>query len=112
MKVKNSFFFVERYKLIILNKGNSKDPKNYKSFTLMTYLGKVFTGILNNRLASLSDEFGLLSSFSKNICHRPTLHIVSNALPKSMKVKNSFFFVERSKTKVTQKIQRTINHSL
>jgi hypothetical protein len=28
----------------------------------MRYLGKVFTGILNNRLASLSDEFGLLSS--------------------------------------------------
>jgi hypothetical protein len=28
----------------------------------MSYLGKVFTGILNNRLASLSDEIGLLSS--------------------------------------------------
>jgi hypothetical protein len=28
----------------------------------MRYLGKVFTGILNNRLASLSDEIGLLSS--------------------------------------------------
>ena len=47
---------------IFKNKGNSKDPKNYKSFTLMRYLGKVFTGILNNRLASLSDEIGLLSS--------------------------------------------------
>jgi hypothetical protein len=28
----------------------------------MRYLGKVFTGILNNRLASLSDAIGLLSS--------------------------------------------------
>jgi ABC-type Fe3+ transport system substrate-binding protein len=42
--------------LIFKKKGNSKDPKNYKSFTLMRYLGKVFTGILNNRLASLSDD--------------------------------------------------------
>jgi hypothetical protein len=39
-----------------------KRSKNYKAFTLMRYLGKVFTGILNNRLASLSDEIGLLSS--------------------------------------------------
>jgi isocitrate/isopropylmalate dehydrogenase len=28
----------------------------------MSCLGNVFTGILNNRLASLSDEIGLLSS--------------------------------------------------
>jgi hypothetical protein len=28
----------------------------------MSCLGKIFTGILNNRLASLSDEIGLLSS--------------------------------------------------
>jgi hypothetical protein len=48
--------------LHIVSNALPKDPKNYKSFTLMTYLGKVFTGILNNRLASLSDEFGLLSS--------------------------------------------------
>jgi hypothetical protein len=27
-----------------------------------SFLGKVFIGILNNRLASLSDEIGLLSS--------------------------------------------------
>jgi hypothetical protein len=31
-------------------------------------------------------------------CHIPTLHIVSSALLKSMKVKNSFFFVERYKS--------------
>ena len=43
-------------------KGSSKDPKNFRAITLMSYLGKVFTGILNIRLASLSDEIGLLSS--------------------------------------------------
>jgi hypothetical protein len=47
---------------IFKNKGSSKDPKNYRAITLMSCLGKVFTGILNNRLASLSDEIGLLSS--------------------------------------------------
>jgi hypothetical protein len=47
---------------IFKNKGNSKYPKNYREITLMSCLGKVFTGILNNRLASLSNEIGLLSS--------------------------------------------------
>ena len=46
---------------IFKNKGNSKYPKNY-TFPLMSCKGKVFTGILNIRLASLSDEIGLLSS--------------------------------------------------
>ena len=47
---------------IIKNKGSSKDPKNYRTITLMSCLGTIFAGILNNRLAGLSDEIGLLSS--------------------------------------------------
>jgi hypothetical protein len=47
---------------IFKSKVAQKDPKNNRAFTLMRYLGKVFTCILNNRLASLSDEIGLLSS--------------------------------------------------
>ena len=47
---------------IFKNKGSSKYSKNYRAFTLLSCLGKIFTGILNNRLASLSDEIGLLSS--------------------------------------------------
>jgi hypothetical protein len=43
------------------SKGSSKDPKNYSAFTLMSSLEKIFTGILNNRLASLADEI-ILSS--------------------------------------------------
>jgi hypothetical protein len=39
---------------IFKNKGNSKDPKNYKAFTLMGYLGKIFTGILNNVFVCLA----------------------------------------------------------
>jgi hypothetical protein len=35
----------------------------------MRYLGKEFTGILNNRLASLSDEIGLLSSAQAGFIH-------------------------------------------
>jgi hypothetical protein len=47
---------------IFKKKGSSKDPKKYRAITLMSCLGKVLTGILNNRLASFSDETGLLSS--------------------------------------------------
>ena len=36
---------------IFKNKGNPKDPKNYRAIALMSCLGKVFTGILNNRLS-------------------------------------------------------------
>jgi hypothetical protein len=42
--------------------GIIKYTVSFKYSLLMSYLGKVFTGILNNRLASLSDEIGLLSS--------------------------------------------------
>jgi hypothetical protein len=43
--------------------------------------------------------------FSINICHTATLHSVSNALLKSIKVQNSFFFVERYKLIMLCKIK-------
>jgi hypothetical protein len=62
---------------ITCDKGSSKDPKNYRAITLMSCLGKVFTGILNNRLASLSDEIGLLSSAQAGFRNAP-LHFDTN----------------------------------
>ena len=47
---------------LLATKVAQKIQKNYRAITLMSCLGKVFTGILNNRLASLSDEIGLLTS--------------------------------------------------
>ena len=43
-------------------KGNRKDPANYRSITLESCFGKVFTSILNNRLTLFSDEINLISS--------------------------------------------------
>jgi len=47
---------------IFKNKGNRKDPANYRSITLVSCFGKVFTSILNNRLTLFSDEINLISS--------------------------------------------------
>ena len=46
---------------IFKNKGNRKDPANYRSITLVSCFGKVFTSILNNRLTLFSDEIHLIS---------------------------------------------------
>ena len=47
-------------KPIYKNKGNSKDPKNYRPITILSCLGKLFTSILNNRLTEFSDEFEII----------------------------------------------------
>ncbi|VDI28266.1 Hypothetical predicted protein [Mytilus galloprovincialis] len=44
-------------KPVYKNKGDSKDPKNYRPITIVSCLGKLFTGILNKRLNDFSDEF-------------------------------------------------------
>ena len=79
---------------IFKSKGSSKDPKNYNAFTLMRYLGKVLTGILNNRLASLSDlaqaGFRNAHSTADNIFN---LHSLIN-LYLSTKKKLCFTFID------------------
>ena len=47
-------------KPIYKNKGNTKDPKNYRPITILSCLGKLFTSILNNRLTEFSDEFEII----------------------------------------------------
>ncbi|OWF46235.1 RNA-directed DNA polymerase from mobile element jockey [Mizuhopecten yessoensis] len=49
-------------KPVYKNKGDPKDPDNYRAITLVSCLGKVFTSVINNRLNKISDEFDLISS--------------------------------------------------
>ena len=49
-------------KPIFKNKGDPTDPDCYRAITLVSNLGKVFTGILNTRLNKLSDEVDLITA--------------------------------------------------
>ena len=53
------------------NKGDTTDPKNYRSITLISCLGKLFTSILNERMNQYADTVKLIlenqASFRKNI---------------------------------------------
>jgi hypothetical protein len=46
---------------IYKNKGDPKDPDNYRAITLVSCLGKLFTAIINNRLSLLADKINLIS---------------------------------------------------
>ena len=57
-------------KPIYKNKGNIREPGNYRPITLLSCFGKVFTAIINNRLNNFSDKYGLIhweqAGFRKN----------------------------------------------
>ena len=47
-------------KPIYKNKGDVKDPMNYRPITIVSCLGKLFTAILNARLNDYTEEFMIL----------------------------------------------------
>ena len=42
------------------NKGSHDDPNNYRGITLLSCLGKLFTNIINNRLAQYLEDTSIL----------------------------------------------------
>ena len=62
---------------IYKNKGDEKDPSNYRGITLLSCLGKVFTKIINERLELFAETFKLIkdnqAGFRKK--HSTTDHI-------------------------------------
>ncbi len=48
-------------KPIYKNKGDPKDPDNFRAITLISCLGKLFTSVINARLNKFSDELSIIS---------------------------------------------------
>ena len=90
-------------KPIYKNKGDRKDPSNYRPITILSCLGKLFTRILNTRLSNFLDKNAILSSaqagFRKHFMTADNifvLHILSQIL-KTSKRKLYCAFIDFSK---------------
>ena len=58
----------ERWTIVIIrsiykNNGNSKNLDSHRTITLISCLGKLFTGILNSRQTNISTEFDLIYKY-------------------------------------------------
>ena len=69
-------WLVGNIKPIYKNKGNSLDPKNFRPITILSFLGKLFTATLNERLCRFSEEALLMNENqfgSENLTRRRTI---------------------------------------
>jgi hypothetical protein len=57
---------------IYKKKGDATNPENYRTITLLSCLGKLFTSVINNRITSYIESNNLLNrcqaGFRKNQC--------------------------------------------
>ena len=67
-------------KPIFKNKGCPTDPDNFRAITLISYLGKLFTSILNTRFNIFSNELGIISEnqtvFSKGFSTQDNIFVL------------------------------------
>ena len=47
-------------KPIFKNKGDPKQPENYRPITILSCFGKLFTSVINNRLKTFADEYDVI----------------------------------------------------
>ena len=55
---------------IYKNKGDSKSPENYKTITILSCFGKLFTSILNARLNKFLDAHNILEEYQAGFPRR------------------------------------------
>ncbi|MCG7879466.1 MAG: reverse transcriptase family protein [Candidatus Thiodiazotropha endolucinida] len=71
-------------KPIYKDKGNIREPGNYRPITLLSCFGKVFTAIINNRLNKFSDKHGLIhweqAGFRKNFSTTDNLFVLKSLI--------------------------------
>lgn len=75
---------------IYKNKGNTKNPENYRPITLLSCFGKLFTAIINSRLQTFAQEFDVIgenqTGFRKNYSTMDNvfaLHILFDLMSKT-----------------------------
>ena len=80
---------------IYKNKGDIKDPSNYRPITLLSCLGKVFTAVLNTRIQNYIEENQLLndcqSGFRKDHSTTDNIFILHNLIDLVCKGKKNLF---------------------
>ena len=91
-------------KPIYTNKGCTTDPQHFRSITVLSCLGKVFTSILSERLTQYSDEFLVLcenqGGFRKGYSTLDNLFILHSLFNILENKKNKLYcaFLEFAKT--------------
>ena len=76
---------------IYKNKGDSKDPDNYRGITLLSCLGKLFTSVINNRLNKYADKIHLINEnqagFRKKYSTTDHIFLLKNIIDLHLKQK-------------------------
>ena len=72
--------WTEGYIIPLHKKGSVNDAENYRGITLLSTLGKLFTKVINNRLAKWAEEYSVLIEAQAGF--RPGMGTTDNILLK------------------------------